>query len=343
MKMPGPWVRRALTIPLMFFASVTLIALTPVILIFSALYDLAGRRRWACSRLVLALCWFAFFHLWGFSVALVQGVLTCSGRVGGDRLERWSAWLQNVWVLSLFAGVRKVTGFQLVEENRDVVPSTGPMLLFLRHASAVDTLLPVVLISGPLRLSPRYVVKTELKWDPVFDVIGQRMRNIFVVRGSSDPAREIANVRTLAEDLDARSVVVIYPEGTRRTPERRARILDKMRARSDARLAYSEALQHTLPPKHGGPLALMDAAERADIVICGHVGFDDAFDIADVMNGSLIGKKVFVRYWHFPSSEVPRDEVGRAAWLDARWRDLDAWVASVSGATHQAERHLQDV
>jgi 1-acyl-sn-glycerol-3-phosphate acyltransferase len=195
----------------------------------------------------------------------------------------------------------------------------------------VDTLLPVVLISGPLRLSPRYVVKTELKWDPVFDVIGQRMRNIFVLRGSNDPAREIANVRTLAEDLDPRSVVVIYPEGTRRTPERRARILNRMRERSDPRLAYSEALKHTLPPKHGGPLALMSAAASADIVICGHVGFDDAFDIADVVNGSLIGRKVFVRYWHFTRSEVPTDESSRADWLDARWADLDAWVAAVSG------------
>ena len=330
MKMPGPWVRRVLTVPLMILLSVLWIALLPAVIVISAAYDLIGLRRWACSRLVIALAWFAFFHIWGFAVALVQGLLTCSGRIGGDRLERWSYWLQNIWVLWLFYGVRRVTGFSLIEENREVIPSKGPLLLFLRHASAVDTLLPVVLVSGPLGLCPRYVVKNELKWDPVFDVIGQRMRNIFVLRGSSDPAREIANVRTLAQDLDDRAVVVIYPEGTRRTPKRRDRILSRMAERDDPRLTYATDLKHTLPPKQGGPLALIDAAPDVDVVICGHFGFDDAFDIHDVMNGSLIGRKVHVRYWHFPSDEVPPDRDQCSEWLDARWADLDAWVASVS-------------
>ena len=40
---------------------------------------------------------------------------------------------QNIWVLWLFYGVRRVTGFSLIEENREVIPSKGPLLLFLRH------------------------------------------------------------------------------------------------------------------------------------------------------------------------------------------------------------------
>ena len=326
MSVPAAWRRRLISVPLMAVVVLLVLGLLPLLLCVAFLVDLVRWRRWAALRFVSVVALFAFYHLWGFTLALLQGAVTLSGRLGGSRLERWSYWLQDRWVISLFGGIRRLTGFTILEENPEALPKSGPVLLFLRHASAIDTLLPVVLVSGPLSLFPRYVLKSELLWDPCFDVIGNRMKNVFVARGSSDPAQEIENIRDLATSLGPKDIAVIYPEGTRRTPERRARILDRMRERGDARLAFAESLAHTLPPKHGGALALLEAAEDTEVVFCGHVGLEDAFDFADLLNGLLVGKTVRVRYWHFSASDVPDGPAERADWLDVCWRTLDEWV-----------------
>ena len=72
------------------------------------------------------------------------------------------------------------------------------------------------------------------------DLVGQRLPNVFVRRGSGRPAREAALVASLAEGLGPRDGVVIYPEGTRFTPAKRARALARLAEQNDpARLGAS--------------------------------------------------------------------------------------------------------
>ena len=77
----------------------------------------------------------------------------------------------------------------------------GPYHLFIRHASVADTVLAVGFLCAPYRMRLRYVLKHELLWDPCLDIVGLRIPNAFVKRGSGDSEAEIEKVRALAKDL----------------------------------------------------------------------------------------------------------------------------------------------
>ena len=154
-----------------------------------------------------------------------------------------------------------VTGAEAVERT--------PLLLFLRHASAADTLLPAMLLSVPHGTLIRYVLKRELLWDPCLDIVGNRLPNHFVERQPDDSAAEIDAVGRLAEDLSPGEAALIYPEGTRHSAARRTRLIARLRERGYAEAAdRAERLRRLLPPRPGGPLALLSHAPEVDVVFC---------------------------------------------------------------------------
>ena len=109
----------------------------------------------------------------------------------------------------------------------------GPVIVMMRHASIVDNLLPAGLVSLPHRIRLRYVLKKELLWDPVLDIGGQRLPNVFV-RREGDSATEITRIRRLAIGLTERDGVLIYPEGTRFTAKKRDQAIRRLE-RTDPR------------------------------------------------------------------------------------------------------------
>ena len=114
-----------------------------------------------------------------------------------------------------------------LEVTGDDAVAPGPVIVLIRHASIVDNLLPANLITRPHRIRLRYVLKRELLADPCLDVAGRRLPNYFVRRGTGE-AQEVERVRALAHGLGADEGVLIYPEGTRFTPERRARAIARI-------------------------------------------------------------------------------------------------------------------
>ena len=95
--------------------------------------------------------------------------------------------------------------------------------------------------------------------------------------------------RALAQGLGPDDGVLIYPEGTRFTPERRARAIARISER-DARLAArAERIRHLLPPRLGGVGALLDGAPDADVVVIAHHGFDGLRLVSDIWRGGLVG------------------------------------------------------
>ncbi len=92
-------------------------------------------------------------------------------------------------------------------------------------------------------------------------------------------------------------------------------------------------LRHLLPPRLGGPLALLDEAGNADVVVCGHVGLDGFEYISDVWSGALVGSTVRVKFWRHARSEVPDSEVDRIAWIYEQWQTLDDWIGERQDAT----------
>lgn len=189
----------------------------------------------------------------------------------------------------------------------------------------------MMLAGLPHRLRPRYVLKRELSWDPCLDVVGHRVPNAFVDRHAGDPA-EVDKVRALAGNLGDRDMVVIYPEGTRFSHARRERLIQRLQDRGSERAELAAELQHCLPPRPGGSLALFEAAPEATVWVLGHTGFEGSRRLGDLARGALTGAHIRVRWWATPVRALPTSSAGRRRWLDQRWRELDRWVGAQRAA-----------
>jgi 1-acyl-sn-glycerol-3-phosphate acyltransferase len=254
------------------------------------------------------------------------------GGVARRRFLAWNFALECWWARTLLRGAQWIFGLRVeVEELPDL--GRGPIILFSRHASVGDTLLPAVFVSSRYGIVLRYVFKRELLWDPCLDIVGNRLRNCFVRRGSGESAGDIALVQELMEDLGPQDGVLIYPEGTRFTPAKRQRILGRLAQKGSADLlSKAEALQHLLPPRLGGTLALLERNVGADAVFCAHIGFDGAGSFRDLLNGSLVNRLVRVCFWRVPYTEIPRTAAAQADWLYEQWARIDAWIGGITDA-----------
>jgi 1-acyl-sn-glycerol-3-phosphate acyltransferase len=236
--------------------------------------------------------------------------------------------LQQRWAGVLFGAVRVLFGLRLEVTGEEAI-APGPMLVLIRHASIVDNLLPSVLIARPHGIRLRYVLKRELLADPCLDVAGRRLPNYFVRRGTGE-AVEVERVRSLAQDLQPDEGVLIYPEGTRFTPERRRRAIARIGERDPGLAARAERLRHLLPPRLGGVGALLDGAPEADVLVIAHHGFEGLRLVSDIWRGGLVGILVRVRIARVPRSAVPAGSTARADWLYDLWQDVDDWLERAS-------------
>jgi 1-acyl-sn-glycerol-3-phosphate acyltransferase len=317
------WGRRAITIPGYLGLATAALLLLPVAVPLAAAVDGVRGTRLALTRTALLLGWYLVMESAGI---LAAGATWLARPLARSRHAAWSFRLQCLWASGLFSGARRLYGLRLEVAGSEALAGSGPILLFLRHASVADTLLPAVLVSSRTGRRLRYVMKRELLWDPCLDLVGQRLPNAFVRRGTGDAA-ETELVRRLALDLGPDEGVLLYPEGTRFTPERRRRVLDRLARSADAKLLErASALQWLLPPRLGGVLALLEAAPDADVVFAVHTGFEDVRSLADVGNGALIGRRIQVEFRRVPAGSIPSAREPRIEWLYDEWSRLDAWL-----------------
>ena len=123
--------------------------------------------------------------------------------------------------------------------------------------------------------------------------------------------------------------MLIYPEGTRFSAAKRARVLERLAREGDLKqLEYARSLHSVLPPRTGGALALLEAAPHADVVVCAHTGFEGAATLAQIWRGELLHQTIRVRFERIPRASIPTSRDAQAAWLRERWQEIDAWLAS---------------
>jgi 1-acyl-sn-glycerol-3-phosphate acyltransferase len=319
------WARRCVSVPGYLLAAILALLALPAAIIATVVLDARDLRRAPRTRFVIAVAFLLLCEAVGivgsFFTWTLAGGPWGQGSPRADRLDRA---LQRRWAGALFAGGRRIFGLGLSVAGDAARGASGPLIVLARHASLVDSLLPVVLLP---RLRLRYVLKRELRWDPCLDLVGSRLPNAFVRRGARDP-EEIERVRLLARDLAADEGVVLFPEGTRFTPERRRRLLERLDGeRSAPRRREAGSLRHTLPPRRGGVLALLDAAPAAEVAIVVHAGLEGAARLGDLWRGALVGGTIEVAVWRVPRAAIPGDAGGREAWLDDCWRRVDDWIA----------------
>lgn len=322
------WARRAVTLPGALLAAAVALAVVPALLPAALLVDLLRRRPLPLARTLLLGLWWLLCEALGVAAALALGLVR--PLAARDRWLRWNGRLQLAWCRALLAGLRGLFRASLEVEGLEAV-GRGPLLVLARHTSAADTLLPVALLGGRCGLRLRYVLKRGLLWDPCLDLVGQRLPNAFVARGAEGAGADVAAVRALGAGLAADEGVLIYPEGTRFTPAKRAAALERLAAsRWAAHAAGAAALRRVLPPRPGGVLALLEAAPSADVLLLGHVGLEGTAAFGDLLAGRLVGARLRVRVWRVDRQTIPAGPEERVAWLHEQWARLDAWVEAAS-------------
>lgn len=317
--------RRAVSVPLFLALGAVHLGALPVTLPLAAAWDLLRRNGFATVRFALFLAVYLGCEALGIVAALALRLLALVAP-SGDRARHYA--LQRWWAGSLFDGLRALYGFTLSVEGAGALEAGGPLIALVRHASTADTLLPMELFARRAGLRPRYVLKHELLWDPSLDLVGHRIPNAFVRRGSGDAAREVARVAALAEGLGPRDAVVLYPEGTRFSPTRRDRALAALERDDPARYARVRGMRDVLPVRPGGVLALLAAAPSADVLFCVHRGWEVTASLGSLARGGMRGARVDAMMWRVAAAEVPREPSAALAWLDAQWARADAWLAA---------------
>jgi 1-acyl-sn-glycerol-3-phosphate acyltransferase len=309
---------------------VALTVLSPLVLAAAAAVDLAlwitTRKPWMAIRLVAMAWWFLLGELRGLA-GLAAVYLATGGPLGRGSLRRRRLVydLRIRWARGHLAGLRVLFGLEFEVEGLEHA-GPGPAVILIRHASIIDGTLPDAFIGHAHGLGLRFVIKRELQMLPTMDIGGRWVPTMFVRRQSADSAAEVAQLRRLAQGLGDGEAVLIYPEGTRHT-EAKLRAAQELIAERQPDVAPLAArLRHVLPPRLGGPLALLDEASGADVVLFGHVGLDGFEYIRDIWAGGLVGTTVALRFWRFPADSVPAGERERIEWLYERWQTLDEWV-----------------
>jgi len=320
------WWRRMRSIPIMAGGLIVMTVSLPALLPIAAIVDVVRPSNWSLTRLTVftwtLLAWDVFGIVASFVAWLFSGVWAGVGRA---RFDAWNFRLQCFWGSGIFRSALRILSlrFKLDERYRF---GRRPFILFIRHVSPADTVLAAHCISSKYGTRLRYVLKRELLWEPCLDIVGQRLRNYFVRRGSEDAQAEVAAVGSLASRLHANEGVLIYPEGTRFTGEKRARILERMKAKGDPLFERAARLKNVLPPKLGGALALLENNHGADAVFCAHRGTEGIVSAWQVLSGGLTGRTLEVKFWGVPFEAIPKGRTARVDWLLEQWARVDAFA-----------------
>ena len=318
------WKRRAVSVPVWFASLTFLTVLLPVLLPVAVLADLLRRRPSAMARTYVFFTWFFATECFG----LVGAAALWLARP----LVRDEAWyrlanrkLQRIWARGLFWGAVRIYGIRLSIDGLEALEDERPALVLSRHASTLDTMIPLAIVRQLKRFG--YVIKAELLMDPALDIVAQRFPNAFVRRGGPDPEREIAKVLELGRDLGPGAAVVVYPEGTRFSEEKRAQLLEKFEAcGDDERLAIARRLKRTLPPLREGGMRLIEEMREADLVIVAHRGIDRGSSMAALFAGGMTHAGLDIAIWRIPAVEVPREREKIQAYLVDIWAEVDRFA-----------------
>jgi 1-acyl-sn-glycerol-3-phosphate acyltransferase len=328
---PSRWTRRVITVPAYLLGFALAIILLPILLPLGVAVDLLQRRRLATTRFLAAVTLYLAFEALGLVV--LGWIFATGGASPGSARQRERLYrLEHWWATALLRALLRVFGMGLEIEGTEIV-RPGPIVLVANHVSVADVLLPASLVADRLGMRLRYVAKRELLWDPCVDFAGHWLPNVFVRRGSADTPGDVARVQALLEGLGPEDGVFLFPEGTRSTPERRARLLAGRAATGSTDLIErAERLAILMPPRLSGVLGLLDRDPGADVVFMAHAGFDGVRRISDMWNGVLIGRTVRVAFWRCRRASIPASREGRIDWLFREWERLDAWVSGHQSA-----------
>ncbi len=317
-----------MTIPAVVLGLVTILLALPLLLplaLFADLLRVAGRRSFVLVRLLL----FGVCFLATEVIGLVLLFVVWLSSPWRPELRAARTWPVQRWYTAMHFHALRVIFRLRFELTGEEAATPGPLLVLVRHASIIDSLVPAVFLANVHHIRLRYVLKRELLVDPCLDLAGHWLPNRFVARDGVDTAREVDSVRSLKAGLEPDEGVSLYPEGTRFTAAKRRHVIERLTGVARER---AEGLQHLLPIRPGGVLALLDAPPACDVLFVGHHGLEGFAHVADILRGELVGQTVRLRFWRVPAASIPAQSEARLDWLAHEWQCMDDWLSAEDAA-----------
>lgn len=327
--LPPRIVRRLLIAPLVLLACLLLLALAVPLLLAAAIADLLLPGDWRTVRLVAYLEWYVAFEAIGLVAMFVLWVVSGFGaRMRSPKVQEAHYRVWRWYLRGLDAASRRLFRLRVVIEDRPQ-PQAGPVLVFCRHAGPGNSLLLVGSLLVGYQRKPRIVMLAKLQWEPLFDVMLNRLPNQFISHDRARRDEYLACIGKLATGLGDRDAFVLFPEGKDFTPRQRLRAIERLRSGGHLRHAEkAERMTYMLPPRHGGVMAAITHAPDADVVFVAHALLEEAGSFGDVWRTIPLANPIVSRYWRIPAAEVPQDREELIEWLYEWWARIDGWIAA---------------
>ena len=245
------------------------------------------------------------------------------------------AWWQDYhyrllrWALGTILGAaRRCCGFVITVEEPPVpgpLDEDEPVLVLARHGGLGDSYSLVWMLLDRYHRGVRIVLKDLLQWEPVLDVILNRLDCCFLPAAARGGEQLAGRLGDLTRSLGSRDALLVFPEGGNWTPGRWTRAIRRLRVDRKERAATTAAMMsHVLPPRPAGVLACLDARPGLAVVIVAHTGLDALTSARQIWDAIPFTAPMTVRCW--PPSAVPAGEEARLQWLTTEWAVIDEWI-----------------
>jgi hypothetical protein len=331
-RLPPRIVRRLVLAPLGLVLSLALLALSPVLLVAAAIADVFLPGSWRTLRLVAFAASYLALEVAGLVAMFALWVASGFGlRIRSPGMRQRHYRFMRWWLSTIDRAARRFFRLKVFIEDRPE-PRAGPILVFCRHAGPGNSMLLIGTLLVGYRRHPRIVMLAKLQWEPLYDIMLNRLPNRFI---RHDPARRDLYLRAigdLASGLGDRDAFVLFPEGKDFTPRVRVRAIDYLRRKGhDSAAERAEKMTYVLPPRHGGVMAAIQRAQDADVVLVAHSVLEDVGSFKDLWGRIPLSHPIMSRYWRIPPGEVPKDEEQLIEWLYGWWERIDRWIADRAG------------
>ncbi|HEX9766142.1 MAG TPA: 1-acyl-sn-glycerol-3-phosphate acyltransferase [Nitriliruptorales bacterium] len=281
------------------------------------------------------LAWFTFVYLGMEALGLTLAFLLWVASGFGWKL-RTPAFVDAHyrvlrWCLGLLIrSARRTFNLTITLDERGSVvdrPYVGrpPLIVLARHAGPGDSFLLVgtLLLRGRC---PRIVLKEFLQWDPLLDVMLNRLPSRFIPASGPGRTASIEAIQQLAGSMGDDDCLVIFPEGGNFTEKRRTHSIAKLEElglHEQADLARS--MRHVLAPRTQGTLAAIEAAPTAEVLFVAHTGLEDLSSPVDLYRGLPMDADVRARTWRVMPEQIPPPDA-RETWLFDWFVRIDKWI-----------------
>lgn len=338
--LPPRVVRRLVLAPLGLALSLLLLALSPLAILLAMISDVFLPGSWRTVRLVAFCAVYLALEVIGFGAMFALWVVSGVGaRLRSPRLQETHYGFMRWWLQSLNRAVAKLFRLRISIEDRPE-PRPGPVLVFCRHAGPGNSLMLVGTLMIAYHRRPRIVMLAKLQWEPLFDVMLNRLPNRFIRHDPRNRERYLQAIGDLAASLGEQDAFVLFPEGHDFTRPLRLRAIAHLRRGGYHDEAYkAERMANVLPPKHGGVMAAIASGRNADVVFGAHTVLEDVGSFRDLWRRIPFQRPILARYWRISPDQVPTERQALIDWLFAWWKRIDDWIEDRRAAAAEGLPH----